>query len=480
MGCGLDERCEVETGKCLKVDGGVAYPVDGSVVDPDGGDGGDAGDGGDCNGPQDCVLETEPICDTTDQQCRGCSDSDDCLAQVPTEPLCHTATGNCVVCLDDDQDCGGTTPICDDTTFDCRGCNDDADCQNNVTGRPACAPDDSCVECVTSIDHCGGNTPICNQTTNVCESCTTHSDCDTIAGGVCDYSTGACLAAADIIYVDNSGACADGGICDQNDPCCTIQGAIGKVTGSRSTILVADGTYARFDVTGATSVWIVGAGPGAQITDTSASAQVSVQDTASVVLENFLVGDPVAALGVGVDCIGINPDHPNVELLRNRIVNNAGGGVSLNNCNFRLHNNFITGNGGGGSTFGGCRIVDPVVTIEFWHNTVANNFLGGANPGGVRCDAPVDVRGSIIVGNTNDELDTNCVPYFSLIEDNTGGVGSDNIVGVPTFVGGGDYHLQPGSTGTDQADPATTLTLDIDGEARVQGAGPDMGADEVQ
>lgn len=478
MGCGLDERCDTETGKCIKVDGGVAYPVDGSVTDPDGGDG---GDGGPCTGPQDCTETNQPICDVTDEICRACATSTECGQQVPALPFCNTGTGACVGCLNSDPDCGGTTPICDDATESCRGCNNDTDCQNELTDRPACAPDRSCVGCTDSATHCSGSTPICNQASWTCEPCLNHAECDTVAGGICDYATGACIAAADIVYVNNGVTCDDNGLCDQSTPCCSIQGALDNaVTATRDTVLVSDGTYGRIDVTGTTSVWIVGEGQGVWISDSSSSAQVSISDTATLTLENVNVGDPSLAVGIGVNCLGSAFDHPAVDLYRNRIVNNGGGGVSLDDCNFRLHNNIVAGNGGGGSAFGGCRIGNLDVTAEFFHNTVANNFLGVVDPGGVFCLSSVEIRSSIIVGNTNAELDTNCVPYFSLIEDNTGGVGSDNIVGVPTFVGGGDYHLQPGSTGTDQADPATTLTLDIDGEPRVQGAGPDMGADEVQ
>lgn len=168
LGCGTDERCDTETGKCIKVDGGVAYPVDGTVVSPDG------SDGGPCTGPSDCDQETAPICDESNDQCRGCEDSTECVDQVPALPVCNTDSGACVECFDSEDDCGGTEPICDDTSFECRGCTGDSDCADHLPGLPACAPDHSCVGCVTSVDHCDGDTPFCDPSSSTCRACTAH------------------------------------------------------------------------------------------------------------------------------------------------------------------------------------------------------------------------------------------------------------------------------------------------------------------
>ena len=65
--------------------------------------------------------------------------------------------------------------------------------------------------------------------------------------------------------------------------------------------------------------------------------------------------------------------------------------------------------------------------------------------------------------------------------------GNNNIDILPTFVdpspGTLDYHLMPGSSGIDIADWNPTICsngcVDYDGDTRPQGAGFDIGADEL-
>jgi hypothetical protein len=60
--------------------------------------------------------------------------------------------------------------------------------------------------------------------------------------------------------------------------------------------------------------------------------------------------------------------------------------------------------------------------------------------------------------------------------------GTGNLSSDPLFVDPvhNNFHLQLASPARDAADPAATLAVDLDGDARPQGAGRDMGADEIK
>ncbi len=85
---------------------------------------------------------------------------------------------------------------------------------------------------------------------------------------------------------------------------------------------------------------------------------------------------------------------------------------------------------------------------------------------------------------------TNCILYFDspyeiygsptvTYSDIMGGYeGEGNIDKLPSFIGGGDYHLEGDSPCIDAGTSEGAPDTDIDGELRPQGAGYDMGADE--
>ena len=60
--------------------------------------------------------------------------------------------------------------------------------------------------------------------------------------------------------------------------------------------------------------------------------------------------------------------------------------------------------------------------------------------------------------------------------------GIGKMVSDPQFIAPAQniFHLQVASPLRDAADPAATLADDIDGEARPQGSGRDVGADEIK
>jgi hypothetical protein len=166
---------------------------------------------------------------------------------------------------------------------------------------------------------------------------------------------------------------------------------------------------------------------------------------------------------------------------------NQGGGIDVRgDARFSMVNNVIVDNGEAGlsgSDFGGVSIGQTVEDDSFLHNTVIANRRGDdvLAFAGVDCSAEsnMSAHSNIVYGNAGSNLAPSCNLTYSNIEG--GPSDGDNIDEDPLFVdvSEGDFHLLPDSPCIDAADPASTVDVDIDGDARPQGAAADMGADEV-
>jgi hypothetical protein len=171
-----------------------------------------------------------------------------------------------------------------------------------------------------------------------------------------------------------------------------------------------------------------------------------------------------------------------VVVRRSVIARNQLIGLSLGSA-ATVENNFIVKNGGPGAPVGGVWLSDETATFIVRFNTIADNAVdAGGSASGLQCDSTTTTLEDNIIrgqGGAVPLLGGNCNHDYSNIE---GGfpAGTGNIDIAPLFADPDmdNYHLRASSPGIDQADPAATLNVDIDGDARPTDGRSDMGADE--
>jgi hypothetical protein len=146
---------------------------------------------------------------------------------------------------------------------------------------------------------------------------------------------------------------------------------------------------------------------------------------------------------------------------------------------------------GGPNGFGGVSISQiaggSVGRRVFAFNTVSQNQGSFGSVSGVVCGesigVPLAMTSNLVVNNAGSAQVSGgaCVWTYSDIApgpvSGTGNLSSDPLFVDPAH---NNFHLQLASPVRDAADPAATLAVDIDGDARPQGAGRDMGADEIK
>jgi len=420
----------------------------------------------------------------------SCLGPEDCTTTAE-RPYC--LDGICVECTESTE-CGTTAPACNPETHLCTACTLDTDCLDHA-GTPRCFVDDgTCVGCLEPAADCTEATaPVCDEDAHACRGCASESEC---ASDACDTATGACFAEADVIYLAPGGAA---GSCTQAAPCATFAQGFAQVAGTRNVVKAAAGTYGEFTVN-ALAVTVLGNGATVQ---SGANDQdlVTVTNGADVTIVGLTIRN-AGGTGRGVVCGtgaastvalqgatvrgnaggGVSASNCTVTLESSTVSGNAGGGVSISGGTSTLRNTWVVANGGPTAGVGGVKL-DNIAGLMFEFNTVADNVTNSAFAAGIQCSAlsPVVLSNSIVHGSAANQIGSpiQCSYAHSMSNQSLGG--SSNVSGSPSFVnaGSGDYHLAPTSTGVDAADPAATLAIDIDGDARPQGTARDMGADEV-
>jgi hypothetical protein len=445
-----------------------------------------------------CLIEDNPrYCDAktpcTDPSRMFCDVAGKYRASGGARNLCIPRPG-----CESDQ-CEAEAPVCDLVSETCASCRQDADCARFGDAN-LCAPDGSCV------------------------GCRLNSDC---ASDACHPLTHECASEADVLYlVAGAPETSD---CTRAAPCGDLRRALALASPPRSIIRMAPGDYGGSVAIGPGVLAII-ADPGAILAPRSAdpvpAETVVIEAGADVLLQGLIIigpgssGENVAAIrcedysaeaathlhldlgrvssagAAGIEahnCAvditqsaiakngrGIVASGGRLDVSRSVISENTAGGMLLSSVAVVFRNNFVWGNGSPtGGVVGGALLVDLSAGSSFEHNTVVGNAAQNGVPG-VACSGNLTLSNNIIHGNADGQQVGGCSHRFSLIGP-TAEDGPGNVNQAPVFVDPSsrdNLHLDPSSPGIDQAEPSD-VREDIDGQVRPQGAGPDIGADEL-
>jgi hypothetical protein len=391
---------------------------------------------------------------------------------------------------------------------ECRQEYPDADtrCQSNsacMAPTPVCdlAGSMMCVQCIApdQTAACTGTTPICGAD-HACRPCSEHRDCSMSNACLPD---GACAPSEQVAYVDPVNG--NGSTCSLALPCKQVTEALKK----KLQFVKLTGTISEFvQITDQTVTLL--ADPGTQLTRATAGVILAIDGASVVQIIDLAIANGLGSTGIGISLPpgnsaslsllrvtveknaggGISATGGSLTISRSTIAGNTQNGISVSGSEFDITNSVIVGNGGASTPFGGVRFDQTNNGMRrFDFNTITGNVAIDGSAVGVLCTlvtTPVTFRNNIVyanqIGGTRTQVGgANCNWAFSDIGPDAVS-GTQNINADPLFVNPaqGDFHLQSMSPAKDKADPGGARSFDIDGDARPQGSGFDIGADEVK
>ena len=380
-----------------------------------------------------------------------------------------------------------------------------------------------CVQC-TQNSECPATAPICDPELHECRECSVNAECDS---QVCNRAEGVCVQAERIVYASPGGS--DAATCGgQGAPCASIDAAAGKLAGARNTLRLLPGLYQQsFTIARGGDTIVVGEGATLRPPmPAPADAFIVVSGGASVVFDDVTIQGEGAAVGndavycddsaltlrrsvierTGADrTAAIVTSNCQLRLERSRIRYNNGFAVSSDSSsNVVIRSSWFEANTAGVFTCSGPYDVrnsvflrnstmdnynrvfrcngDAGVPVIIAFNTFIENYGGFVSI--VQCYGTAQVISNVFIGNrtafSNDQqLINQCATVTGNYGDNI--VQPDNTVGdAPGFVSlaTDDFHLAEGSPLIDRGNSGLATGTDLDGNLRVVGAAPDIGAFE--
>jgi hypothetical protein len=352
---------------------------------------------------------------------------------------------------------------------------------------------DAMAECELSTECAAPEVCVMGQ----CQPCDRDAHCGPADANVC-LPDGTCAAPGRILYAAPNGT---GGVCSLAAPC-DIQMAFTNAAASVTFDIVklAPGTYPRDAQIAVGTDTVILAGEGATVMATAVTAMFRVTTGSLTIVGAELVGmQQFNALCFGMagqlgtvnmhrvmtrgGAYGVGGFTCNVGVSRSTVMQNSGIGVYVNGGTARITNSVVMANGFAGSGEGGVQLLQVsdarVEMSTITGNTSENDLYGG----GLTCTGSTNVVTTSIswgnVGTAKGPLDQECNVSYSVVEPAYAG-GTNNVRMDPLFQAVGNFHLQATSPARGAGDPALTMGVDFDNEARPQGGGAfDCGADEI-
>jgi hypothetical protein len=412
-------------------------------------------------------------------ECRVCGSSGTCTSR----PAGPAPAGQCA----GDPACGGGQ------------CDGNGNCAYKPAGTlctQSCAlPGGETTTSCTDTHTCGAPKTTscgfyaCDAAGKAClASCTSHASC--IAGSVCDRS---------LAHQSGSGACIDPAKVLTLSAGQKIQDAIASL-GSKTHIRTAlNGLYLEsINITSSANVTLIGDGANVTLKPPTGSGVFILADKATLTLQGVTVTGATGG-GHGIYCnapssastltvvestieqnagIGLTATNCNVNLHRNTVRNNSGGGVKLDSGTFKITDSVIANNGTKDVTpMGGLSLAAPT-SVTFVNNTVVNNQAASTKAGGVICSGGESLRNSILSGNSGASQFLGCAFDHSSISDPAPATLPSGAMGESCSL----VSFKPAATSKciNSGTNTGTSALDRDSTARIKGGTVDLGAYEVQ